>query len=79
MTPHETNGRIKMTWPQLVWGISMLLMLAGMWTRMEVRMALIEAGLCTKAEKSTVDALLLRMNAITAPHDAQAGPVQEAR
>lgn len=55
MTPHETNGRIKMTWGQVVWAISMFLMLAGMWTRMEVRMALIETKLEGKASVTEVD------------------------
>jgi len=28
---HESNGRIKLTWPQIVWGISILIGLVGAW------------------------------------------------
>ncbi len=55
MTPHETNGRLKLTWAQVVWVVSMFLMLAGMWARMEVRFALLEATVQRKADSSEVE------------------------
>lgn len=63
MTPHEQNGRIKMTWGQVVWAVSMFLMLAGMWSRMEVRMALIENKLEGKANVADVDHCRTLINA----------------
>lgn len=27
----EANGRIKLTWPQIAWGISVLLLVVGAW------------------------------------------------
>jgi hypothetical protein len=53
----DENGRLKLTWAQVVWGITMLLGLAGMWTRMEVRLALIEVAVAGKAQASDVEQL----------------------
>jgi hypothetical protein len=55
VTPtHETNGRIKLTWQQFVWGVTVLVMLVGMWTRMEMNNALILVTLGTKADTTEV-------------------------
>lgn len=55
MTPsHETNGRIKLTWQQFVWGVAVLGTLAGMWTRMEVNNALILVTMGAKADTAEV-------------------------
>ena len=61
MTPHDQNGRIKMTWAQFAWGITMLLMIAGMWSRMETRMALLEVAISSKASTAEVSDLRARI------------------
>jgi len=54
MSKTEANGRIKLTWAQIVWGLTTFGMLAGLWTRMEVRTALILVSLGAKADTSEV-------------------------
>lgn len=43
----DDNGRIKLTWPQVVWGISLLAAILGSWydTRGQVALLRQEAGL----------------------------------
>ena len=51
------NGRIKLTWQQLTWGLAMVVILVTFWSRTEMRLDAIEAlvkGVYTKAE---IDAL----------------------
>jgi hypothetical protein len=78
VTPHETNGRIKLTWAQIVWAVSMFIMLAGMWGRMEVRTALIEAKLEGKASVADVEKvsnqLRFHVSGVRFAPDAQAEP-----
>jgi hypothetical protein len=55
MTAHwEPKGVIKLTWEQMVWGITVLVFIAGMWTRMEINQSEIIRDLDSKADTSEV-------------------------
>jgi hypothetical protein len=51
---HEPNGRVKLHWQQIAWGLGVLATLAGMWSRMEVNNALILVSLGSKADTTEV-------------------------
>ena len=41
------NGRIKLTWPQFIWGVSVLLILAGQWYDMRYGLKAVQEALTT--------------------------------
>lgn len=52
----DENGRIKLTWPQTVWAITILVLMATGWARMEYRMSALETTLSERVyTKADID------------------------
>ena len=47
----EANGRIKLSWGQVAWGIAMIVAVLGTWADLRVQMARVEGKLERHAER----------------------------